>query len=251
MEPPAGEEPKKDPSPPSNDMGTYAEQFQHQPVAARVSERLGRPVSTTGMLVLDSPNEFVLDFLQGLTRPHQIVARVIVVPAIMEQIVTASSDNLEKYIGAFGAPPSLPKPPQKRPTIAEIYETFKLSDDMLSGAYANSVMVGHSASENLEKYVQAHGAPPTLPKPPQRRPTIQEIYETFKLPDELLSGAYANSVMVGHSPAEFFFDFITGFYPTAAVSARVTTSAHHMPRIVDTLKTALQQYRNRYSPPEK
>jgi hypothetical protein len=191
-----GDEPKKDPNPPANDMGTFAEQFQHQPVAARVPERLGRPVSSTGMLVLDSPNEFVLDFLQGLTRPHQIVARIVVAPKIMEQVVNA-------------------------------------------------------ASENLEKYVQAHGMPPTLPKPPQKRPTIQEIYETFKLPDELLSGAYANSVMVGHSPAEFFFDFITGFYPTAAVSARVITSAHHMPRIVDTLKTALQQYRNRNSPPEK
>jgi Protein of unknown function (DUF3467) len=193
MESPS-DEPQKDPKPAQNDLGTFAEQFQHQPVAARVPEKLGRAVATTGMLVLDSPNEFVLDFLQGLTRPHQIVARVIVVPKIMEQVVTAASDNLEKYIAANGAPPSLPKPPQKRPTIAEIYENFKLSDDLLSGAYANSVMVGHSS-------------------------------------------------------AEFFFDFITGFYPTAAVSARVITAAHHMPRIVDTLKTALQQYRNRFTPP--
>jgi hypothetical protein len=193
---PAPEDPQKKPDPPPSELGTYAQQFQHQPVAARVPEKNARGSFTSGVLVLDSPNEFVLDFLQGLTRPHQIVARVIVVPAIMEQIVTASADNLEKYVNAFGAPPSLPKPPQKRPTIAEIYETFKLSDDMLSGAYANSVMVGHSASE-------------------------------------------------------FFFDFITGFYPTAAVSSRVITSAHHMPRIVDTLKMALQQYRNRYSPPQQ
>jgi hypothetical protein len=186
---------KNDAGPPPHDMGTFAQQFQHQPVAARVPERLARGVFTTGVLVLDSPNEFVLDFLQGLTRPYQIAARVIVVPAVMEQIVTAAGDNLEKYTKAFGPPPQLPKPPQKRPTIAEIYENFKLSDDMLSGAYSNSVMVGHS-------------------------------------------------------PAEFFFDFITGFYPTAAVSARIMTSAHHMPRIVDTLKMSMQQYRNRYSPPQ-
>ncbi|HEX4056646.1 MAG TPA: DUF3467 domain-containing protein [Tepidisphaeraceae bacterium] len=184
----------KPPDPPPNDLGTYAQQFQHQPVSARVPERLARGAITTGVLVLDSPNEFVLDFLQSLTRPYQIVARVIVVPAIMDQVVTAASDNLAKYIEAFGTPP-------------------------------------------------------VLPKPPQRRPTIAEIYENFKLPDENLSGAYANSIMVGHSPAEFFFDFITGFYPTAAVSARVLTAAPHMPRIVDTLKMALQQYRNRYSPP--
>jgi hypothetical protein len=187
----------KPPDPPANDLGTYAQQFQHQPVAARVPDRSARGSFTTGVLVLDSPNEFVLDFLQGLTRPHQIVARVVVVPMVMEQIVLASADNLEKYVNNYGQPPALPKPPQKRPTIAE-------------------------------------------------------IYDTFKLPDELLSGSYANSVMIGHSAAEFFFDFITGFYPTAAVSSRVLTSAPHMPRIVDTLKTALQQYRIRHggNPPQ-
>jgi Protein of unknown function (DUF3467) len=183
------------PNNPPNELGTFAQHFQHQPVAARVPERVARGVFTTGVLVLDSPNEFVLDFLQGLTRPFQVAARVIVVPAVMEQIVIASGDNLEKYTHSFGQPPQLPKPPQKRPTIAEIYENFKLSDDMLSGAYANSVMVGHSASE-------------------------------------------------------FFFDFITGFYPTAGVSARIMTSAPHMPRIVDTLKMAMQQYRTRYNPPQ-
>jgi len=191
---PASDDGNKKPDPPPSDLGTFAEQFQHQPVAARVPEKMARGALTTGVLVLDSPNEFVLDFLQGLTRPHQIVARVVVAPAVMEQIVTAASDNLDKYVQAFGSPPALPKPPTKRPTIAE-------------------------------------------------------IYENFKLPDELLSGAYANNVMVGHSPAEFFFDFITGFYPTAAVSARVMTAAHHMPRIVDTLKMALQQYRTRHTPP--
>jgi hypothetical protein len=180
--------------PPPNDLGTYAQQFQHQPVSARVPERLARGAITTGVLVLDSPHEFVLDFLQSLTRPYQIVARVVVVPRVMEQIVNGASDNLAKYTEVFGAPPTLPKPPQRRPTIAEIYENFKLSDD-------------------------------------------------------IMSGAYANSVMIGHSPAEFFFDFITGFYPTAAVSSRIMTAAPHMPRIVDTLKMALQQYRNRYTPP--
>jgi len=185
---------KDDQNPPPNEQGTFAQQFTHQPVSARVPERVARGVITTGVLVLDSANEFVLDFLQGLTRPYQIAARVVVVPAVMEQIIIAAGDNLEKYTQAFGLPPQLPKPPQRRPTIAE-------------------------------------------------------IYENFKLPDELLSGAYCNSVMVGHSAAEFFFDFITGFYPTAAVSARVMTSAHHMSRIVDTLRVSMQQYKNRYSPP--
>ena len=30
---------------------------------------------------------------------------------------------------------------------------------------------------------------------------LQEIYQDLRLPDEVLSGAYANAVMIGHSPA--------------------------------------------------
>jgi len=182
-------------SPPS-DSGTFSQQFQHQPVAARVPERLARGAITTGVLVLDSPNEFVLDFLQGLTRPFQIAARVVVVPAVMEQFTKTLGDNLAKYTANFGPPMQLPKPPPRRPTIAEIYENFKLADEMLSGAYANSVMIGHS-------------------------------------------------------PADFFFDFITGFYPTAAVSARIVTAAPFVPRMLDTLNIALANYQKRHAPPKE
>ena len=66
------------------------------------------------------------------------------------------------------------------------------------------------------------------------------------------SGVYANTVLLGHSQTEFFFDFITGFYPTPAVAARVILPAMQGPRFLNTLKGALQQYHNRYlqKPPE-
>jgi hypothetical protein len=44
------------------------------------------------------------------------------------------------------------------------------------------------------------------------------------LPDEELSGSYANGVMIGHTPSEFKFDFLTNLFPTSAVSARVFLS---------------------------
>ena len=34
----------------------------------------------TGQVILDSPKEFVIDFLQGLTRPYQVVSRVVLTP---------------------------------------------------------------------------------------------------------------------------------------------------------------------------
>jgi hypothetical protein len=182
--------------PPANEpvgaLGAHSQQFSHHPVAARVPERVARGGHATGVIVLDSPTEFVMDFLQGLTRPYQIVSRIVVHPMVMGQIARAMQENVNNYNQAFGAPPA-------------------------------------------------------LPAPPQRRPTIQEIYENFKLPDDLLSGVYANSVVIGHSRAEFYLDFVTGFYPTAAVSSRIFLSAFQAPRILETLTMAMQQHQKRYT----
>lgn len=161
---------------------------QHSPVTARVPERVARAVFSTGQLVLDSPKEFVIDFLNNLTRPFQVVSRVVLAPATMAEFVQALQANLDKYTSAFGPPPPL-----------------------------------------------------VLPVNPPR-PTLQEIYENFKLPDEQLSGAYANAVLIGHSQTEFFMDFIAGFVPTSVVSARVLIAASHAPRFLTMLTTSLQQY---------
>lgn len=182
----------QNPQPGPEGPGVFTQPFQNQPVAARVPPHVARGTFVTGLLVQDGPHEFVLDFLQQLSRPPQIAARVILAPGVMDALVRTLADNLNKYIQNFGPPPPLPKPPQ-----------------------------------------------------PPRRPTIQEIYENFKLPDELWSGSYANSVLIGHAPAEFFMDFITGFYPTAAVSCRVYFAAQQAPRMLETIRTSLGQYQRR------
>jgi hypothetical protein len=179
--------------PPQDPNSPQVQPFNHQPIGARVPERIGRGVYSTGQVVLDSPKEFVIDFLQALTRPHQIVARVVVTPQTMNEFRSALEENLSNYNRSFGPPKALPPlPPDYKP------------------------------------------------------PTIQEIYENFKLPEDLMSGAYANSVMVGHSPSEFFFDFISGFYPTSAVSSRIFIPAPMAPKFLATLETCLKQYQSRY-----
>jgi hypothetical protein len=174
-----------------NKEGTFSQEFRHQPVSARVPERLTRGVLSTGVLVLDGPNEFVLDFMQALTRPFGVAARVVLTPAVMEQFVVAVRDNISRYEQRFGGIPPLPKPPT------------------------------------------------------DRRPTLQEIYDEFKLGEDQMSGNYANAVMVGHSASEFFFDFITNFYPTSAVSSRVFLSAPQMPRLLDAVTVAFQRFQQR------
>ena len=160
------------------------------PLSARVPERVARGVFSTGQVVLDGPKEFVVDFFQHLTRPHQVVARVVMTPATMSEVIGALRTNLENFTRAFGAPPALP-----------------------------------------------------LPAP--GRTSLQELYDNFKVADDMLSGVYANGVLIGHSPSEFFFDFLTAFYPAAAVSARVFLPSTQAPRFLTAMENAMRQYQQK------
>lgn len=89
---------------------------------------------------------------------------------------------------------------------------------------------------------------------PARRPTPQEIYDDLKIPDTVLSGAYANGVMIGHGVSEFGLDFLTSFYPQSAVSSRVFMAAGQIPRLLESLHQAMRQLthqRNLPRPPQQ
>jgi hypothetical protein len=110
--------------------------------------------------------------------------------------------------------------------------------------------------DNLNNYQSKFGPPPALPTPPNppAPPPIDEIYSQLKLNDDMMSGVYANAVMIAHSPAEFYFDFITHFYPRSAVSCRVYLSAPQVPGLLNTLTRSFQQYQQKLAqqpkPPE-
>ena len=102
---------------------------------------------------------------------------------------------------------------------------------------------------NLDLYSKRFGDPPRPPVDPnaanRRRPSPQEIYDDLKLPDEELSGVYANGVMIGHGASEFGLDFLTSFFPQSAVAARVFLAAGQIPRLLDSMRGALEQLRQR------
>jgi hypothetical protein len=182
--------------------GTYSQEVQHSQVSARVPEKVGRGVFSTGAMVFQGPNEFVIDFVLRMANPHQIVARVVLPLPIMPSIIGALRENLNNYQAKLGPPPALPVPPN-----------------------------------------------------PPAPPPIEEIYSQLKLADDLLSGVYANAVMIAHSPAEFYFDFITNFYPRSAVSCRVYLAAPQVPSLLNTLTRSWQQYQQKLTagpqkPPE-
>lgn len=185
-------------SPRPDDDKPISQKIAHQPVSARVPEKIARGVLSTGQLVLDSPKEFCVDFLFGLARPYQVVARVILAPQSMQELANALEQNLEMYKQNFGALPVLPTP---------------------------------------------------VNPPPPQRPTIEEIYANFKVPEELAAGTYSNSCMISHSAGEYCLDFITGFYPTSVVTSRVLMSAGVAPRFLNTLKGAIAAWQARKGQP--
>jgi hypothetical protein len=178
--------------PPPGEPGGFTQEIQHSQVSARVPEKVGRGVFSTGAMVFQGPHEFVIDFVLRMAQPHQIAARVVLPLSIMPSVIGALRENLNNYQAKYGPPPALPVPP----------------------------------------------VPPQVPP-------IEEIYSQLKLPDELLSGVYANTVMIAHSPAEFYFDFITNFYPKSAVSCRVYLSAPQVPGLLNTLTRSFQQYQQK------
>ncbi len=75
--------------------------------------------------------------------------------------------------------------------------------------------------------------------------SAKDLYEELKMPEEILSGSYANAVMIGHSATEFSFDFITTFFPRSAVACRVFLAAPNVPRFFESMKHAFEQYEKR------
>ncbi|MFK8113997.1 MAG: DUF3467 domain-containing protein [Rubripirellula sp.] len=160
---------------------------------ARVPESIGDGCFSTGAIVMTGPSEFIVDFLQTIGRPHKVAKRVVIPHPVMPQFIDALNTNLDLYKSRFGEPP----------------------------------------------------APPTQNQNQARRPTPQEIYDDLKLPDEVLSGVYANGVMIGHGASEFGLDFLTSFFPQSAVSARVFVAAGQVPRLLESLRGAVRQLEQR------
>ncbi len=169
-----------------------SQQVQIQHVTARVPEGVGRGAFSTGVIVMTGGSEFILDFVQNIGGPPQVVARVVMPHGVLPQFADALRKNLEMYKQRYGTPPELPKPPQ--------------------------------------------------PAKPQ---SAQELYDELKLPDTLLSGAYSNGVMIGHTASEFKLDFLTNLFPHSAVSSRVYLSAPQIPRLLESLTSTFQQFQER------
>jgi hypothetical protein len=241
-------------------------------VRARVPDHIHLGVFSTGAIVMTGPNEFVIDFVQNLGRPFQVVARVILPHGVMPQFVDALGKNLDLFRQRYGplptvtnraeqiivgnaptAPLSPVTPPP--PTSALAAEPPLQMAQGTSGNTGSSGNVPPVVPGTFSIDTAGGSSVSPLPPPPPANPTPrrlspQEIYDELKIRDEILSGSYANAVMIGHGPYEFSFDFITNFYPQSAVSCRVFVASGQVALFYDSIKSTWEQFRQRLQGPQ-
>ena len=82
---------------------SFFQNFQHTPIGARVPEKIGRGVFATAMMVLQTNELFVLDFLSMGAQPQQIVSRIVMTATTFSQFLGALRHNVKHYEGELGA----------------------------------------------------------------------------------------------------------------------------------------------------
>ena len=248
---------------------------------ARIPEHVARGEVSTGVIVVTGGTEYVMDFVRNLPRPNMIVARVVLPHMVMPQFIDALAANIELFRQRYGELPGAPAPSIVNPTPivpgagSPVVAAESTSVDVWPGSNpvapaasplgaSSAETMGNSAGGQTPTPQNSGNPNPTPPiagnqnsaNPPNgapnqtnhlRRQNPQEVYDDLKLRDEILSGAYANAVMIGHGPFEFSFDFITNFYPQSAVSCRVYLASGHIHRLLESLKASWEQLRPRLS----
>lgn len=122
---------------------------QYSQISARVPDKINRGVFATNALVLTGGQELVCDFLLRMVPPFMLAARVVIPYTALAPMVKAIGENIENFRARFGAPTPLPAPPPNvpQPNIVDVYEQLKIPEDVAVGAYANTLMISHTASE--------------------------------------------------------------------------------------------------------
>jgi hypothetical protein len=213
------DEPENLPPPdPPEDEGTLHGQILHHQVSAIVPDHVGSGVLSNGVMILSGQFEIVLDFVMRLGEQQRLAARIVLPHQVGHQFVAALHDNIQNYERRLGPLPALPRP------LPEPVEPG-IPEERLPAVEGKT---NPSPTEGGNQ-----------PRDTDSPPEIDEIYRDMKIPDRMLSGRYANAVLIRHSTTEFCFDFITNVYPRSAVNARVFLATPHVMPFLKSLTMSL------------
>jgi hypothetical protein len=219
---------------------SYFQNFQHTPVGARVPEKVGRGVFASALMVLQTNELFVLDLLSMTSQPQQVVGRIVMTVNSFAQFLAALRLNVKHYEDEIGPlkprfvpphPSSQPLPGMPGPGSGSIVAGGGVG----SGAGSPGGLPPHSGGGLMPETPSGHAL--SSPHGP-----ITELYEQVRFPEDLLGGAFANAVMIRHTPEEFCFDFISSLYPRPIVVSRVFAAAGRVPSFIDAMAGSLERY---------
>lgn len=195
------------------DNAAWHGQVRHNNLSARLPEHVGTGVFSNGVMILTGPFEVVCDFVLRMGEQQRIVARVIMPHIVARQFGAALGENIDNYERRFGPLPKVPRPQPDE------------SDEDAGGIKEPEAALPADDKESGSRTANSS--------------QIDEIYDELRIPDDLLSGRYANAVLIRHSGTEFCFDFITNVYPRSAISARVYLAAPHAGPFLTSLRKSL------------
>jgi len=200
------------------------QQVRSSHIGALVPAHVARGTFSTGVAVLQGNHEFIVDFLLQMQQPQQVAARVILPPAVVGQFLQALSENVSKYEDRFG-------------------------EIILPQAHSESAPAAFKQPGIANTPEVQAGSDTPVPSQSQAQHSAEDLYDQLKLPEDVMSGQYANAVMIGHTASEFSFDFIATFYPRSVVVQRVFLAAPNVPRLKESLAQSFEQFRRRRDNP--
>lgn len=204
------------------------ERVQAASLTARVPDGVAAGVFATGTIVLQSPTEVMIDFVQGVANPWRIGSRMVMPHAVAVQFSEALASNIGLYESTFGHRPREPEP------VRGQTEEATADADRSAGGARGDDDVGERSTGPAESERSGHDAAAGGQQP------IADAYDQLKATDEVLGGVYANTVTISHTGSEFHFDFIMRCFPRSIVTARVYMAAPRAPALLDSLRRSLR-----------
>ena len=192
-------------------------------VSARVPESVAKGDFCTGVVVMASPQELVMDFIQTLVQPNQLVSRVVLPWPTLPSLLKALKQNLENHDRRFG---SLK---EKQPTGSTSPETDENQEKSESDWDKKTLAEKQSAEQTPDSKSFSS-------QPLTRRVEAAGFYEELRFDDKTLRGVYANGAMINHTEFEFKLDFLSTLHPYPVVVARIFMSEPQMRRFLASLE---------------
>ena len=113
--------------------------------AYRIDAITSQGAYASGLIIIHSRDEFMLDFVTNFSSPPRIVGRVITSPPHIKKMLRALLENTKRYEEAHGPIPDQPKnTPPKPEKASDLYAKLQIADELLGGTFSNSMIIKHT-----------------------------------------------------------------------------------------------------------